>query len=96
MIIGPVFITLTCDSMYDYDEHRFANMFTATINIDQIQSICDYMPEDEEFAGQAGSEINFDDGSRFVTMAYKPNQIEEMIEDAIANAIVRREIKWTK
>lgn len=90
-IAGPIFITLVCDSKYNYEEHRFADVFTAKINIDRINSITDFIPDDEAFSGNVGSEICFDDGS-FVCMEYTPDQIEGLIEDAILRTASKRDI----
>ena len=90
-IIRPIFITLVCDSKYDHESHKFADVFTAKININKINSITDFIPDDEDFTGKAGSEIFFDDGS-FVCMEYTPDQIEGVIEDAILRTETEHDI----
>ena len=33
---------------YDFDEHKYADMYTVLINADEISSIEEYLPDDDE------------------------------------------------
>lgn len=77
------FIKISVDSAYSYDEHRYEDVFTALINIDLIEAIQEFIPDDDEFEGRAGSLIVMNTGHEYVTMEYNVNQLMEMIEDKL-------------
>lgn len=79
----PIFIRIICNDKYDNEEHNFIDLFDAAININQIKYISSYIPDDPDYDGPPGVQINTDD-TTFVIMGKDPEDIVNMIEDAIA------------
>ena len=78
----PVFIKINCDGMYNYDEHRFEDTFSVLINVNKIDAVSEYIPDDEGYEGKAGVEIDLSNGN-YIAMDYTLEQIEQMISEAI-------------
>lgn len=82
------FIKISADKCYNPAEHRYEDVFAALINIDKIESIQEFIPDDDEFKGRAGSLIIMNTGNEYVTMEYNVDQLMEMIEDKLEELTV--------
>ena len=82
------FIKVSVDAGYNYDEHRYRHTFVALINTDLIETIQEFIPNDDKFEGPEGSLIIMNTGNEYVTMKYNVDQLMEMIEDKLEELTV--------
>lgn len=82
------FIKVSVDAGYNYDEHRYRHTFVALINTDLIETIQEFIPNDDKFEGPEGSLIIMNTGNEYVVMEYNVDQLMEMIEDKLEELTV--------